>query len=181
MGCGPPPNVTGADADVAPYPVAYIYTYTCLPTFQLVGGPITCLTNGNWTEPGVQCSDTQVVMCPMAPVLSNATAVGVGRNVGDNKTYVCASGTTANGSGDITCLAGGSWSPTSLVCEPDCTGASSQPATYSLPLHETSAAFGDFIWYQCQTGSTRVSGDGKRTCGPGGEWLPENIMCGKSE
>lgn len=162
LDCGAPPvaNANGTLTPPANTTVGATATYACNTGYN-GGGTLTCQANGTWSA-GTAPACT-IVSCGTPPTVQNGS-VGAGSDTyNSTRTYSCTSGyQIANGTGNITCLANGSWSsPPTCELIPD--GCSPDPCQNGGTCTESGGTFTGCI--NCNAGYSGTLCDVPVDCG----------------
>ncbi|MBK7153831.1 MAG: hypothetical protein IPH72_18950 [Sandaracinaceae bacterium] len=140
LDCGAPPAANANGTRVVPgaTTVGASTSYSC-NTGYTGGGNVTCQTNGTWSA--TTAPACTIVSCGAPPTVTNGT-VGAGSNTyNSSRTYTCNNGFQITmGSGDVTCLATGSWS-TAPTCEPIPDGCAPNPCQNGGTCTESGGTF----------------------------------------
>lgn len=113
--CKPPENPENGHSLGEIYSVGAEVTFSCEEGHQLVGvRKITCLDSGEWDHLRPSC---EAISCGAPPVPENGGVDGSAFTYGSKVRYRCDKGYTLAGDEESACLASGSWSHSSPVCE----------------------------------------------------------------
>nr|XP_045229548.1 sushi, von Willebrand factor type A, EGF and pentraxin domain-containing protein 1 [Macaca fascicularis] len=114
--CKAPGNPENGYSSGDIYTVGAEVTFSCQEGYQLMGvTKITCLESGEWNHLIPYC---KAVSCGKPAIPENGCIEELAFTFGSKVTYRCNKGYTLAGDKESSCLANGSWSHSSPVCEP---------------------------------------------------------------
>ncbi|XP_069112420.1 E-selectin-like [Argopecten irradians] len=134
---------------------------------------VTCLANGNWSEPGDHCRDCAIVS-PMQNAVTTATAAPAGSTI----TYTCNTGYThVSGTGNRFCNSQGFWETLDITCSPvDCGDPGWPPGVNGMSYG--SLSYQGVVSYSCSSSYTSTNpGSMQVTCQSDGNWSPRQFDC----
>ncbi|KAM5298505.1 sushi, von Willebrand factor type A, EGF and pentraxin domain-containing protein 1 [Ctenodactylus gundi] len=113
--CKPPGNPENGRSSGETYTVGADITFSCEEGYELVGvTKITCMASGEWDHLRPSC---EAISCGTPAIPENGGIDGSAFTYGSKVIYRCDKGYTLAGDKEASCLASGSWSPSSAVCE----------------------------------------------------------------
>ncbi|KAF6127568.1 sushi, von Willebrand factor type A, EGF and pentraxin domain containing 1 [Phyllostomus discolor] len=113
--CKAPRNPENGHSSGEVYTVGAEVTFSCGEGHQLNGaGNVTCLESGEWSHPIPSC---EAISCGAPALPENGGVDGSAFTYGSKVMYRCDKGYTLEGDKESSCLANGSWSHSSPVCE----------------------------------------------------------------
>ncbi|XP_074650374.1 sushi, von Willebrand factor type A, EGF and pentraxin domain-containing protein 1-like [Tubulanus polymorphus] len=166
--CNVPPKVENSKTTYSSQTDGSIATYTCNPSFSLVGtvSTVTCKSDKTWTNPP-KC---QAQGCGVPPVVDGGqyTLSDTGLQVGSRATYTCSQGLVINGQATIACQANGNWESPPQCLEQTTSGpgqvltGSSKwgipvGVTVSVVLLIVCAALAYFLYYKHQKANEAIA------------------------
>ncbi|XP_036200685.1 C4b-binding protein alpha chain isoform X1 [Myotis myotis] len=194
--CEPPPAISHGKHNgwrEESYPYGSSVTYSCNPTFSLVGeASISCRvenkTKGVWSPSPPTCKK---ITCPQPYVNNGRIILGFrySYTYKDSITFECNKGFTLKGSNLVRCGADNNWNPPLPTCEIySCTNLSAIPhalwETYNhrLPTKDELYEVGTVLRYRCHPGyKTARNKPMTVTCQSNLEWTPyeecEEVCC----
>lgn len=194
--CKPPPDIVNGKHNAGSqdsYPYGSSVTYSCDPTFSMLGkASIYCTvenkTKGVWSPDPPTCKK---IICPQPDVKYGKIIFGF-RSTYSYKNSVqfeCNKGFILKGSSTSLCEAEGNWSPPLPICEINsCTGlpeilhASWEPYGYRKPTKDRMYEVGTVLEYSCHPGyKTAGNKPTTVTCQRNLMWTPhtecEEVCC----
>ncbi|MBZ3871168.1 Sushi, von Willebrand factor type A, EGF and pentraxin domain-containing protein 1 [Sciurus carolinensis] len=113
--CKAPGNPENGHSSGEIHTVGAEVTFSCEEGYQLVGvTKITCLESGEWNHPRPHC---EALSCGAPAIPENGGIDGSAFTYGSKVVFKCNKGYTLAGEKELSCLASGSWSHSSPVCE----------------------------------------------------------------
>uniref|UniRef100_A0A8C6R2L0 Sushi, von Willebrand factor type A, EGF and pentraxin domain-containing protein 1 n=1 Tax=Nannospalax galili TaxID=1026970 RepID=A0A8C6R2L0_NANGA len=170
--CKPPKDPENGHSSGKIYTVSAEVTFSCEEGHQLVGfSTITCLESGEWDHPRPYC---EAVSCGVPKIPENGGIDGAAFTYGSKVTFRCDEGYTLDGDEESACLASGSWSHSSPVCE---LVTCSRPENINNGKYVLSGlTYLSTASYSCENGYS-LQGSSIIECTASGSWDRESPTC----